>query len=133
MIFTGVPLPAIGGIASLTMRGMPLSISAAVGFVALSGIAELNGLVLVSTIKRLRTEGFSLMDAVKNGALIRLRPVLMTAFGFIPMAVSTGIGAEVQRPLATVVVGGIVTSTALTLILMPVLYSIFGKKIKGEI
>jgi cobalt-zinc-cadmium resistance protein CzcA len=137
LIFTGVPLAAIGGIASLTMRGMPLSISAAVGFVALSGIAVLNGLVLVSTIKRMRAEGLSLMKAVKNGALIRLRPVLMTAlvaaFGFIPMAVSTGIGAEVQRPLATVVVGGMVTSTALTLILLPVLYSIFGKKIKGDV
>jgi cobalt-zinc-cadmium resistance protein CzcA len=136
LIFTGVPLAAVGGVAILTIRGMPFSISAGVGFIALSGIAVLNGLVLISTIKRLRTEGVDFREAIYRGAVSRLRPVLMTAlvaaFGFIPMTVSTGVGAEVQRPLATVVVGGIMTSTALTLIVLPVLYSIFGKSTKGE-
>jgi cobalt-zinc-cadmium resistance protein CzcA len=115
---------------------MPFSISAGVGFIALSGIAVLNGLVMISTIKRLRSDGVDFDNAIFQGALSRLRPVLMTAlvaaFGFIPMAISTGVGAEVQRPLATVVVGGIMTSTALTLIVLPVLYSIFGRSTKGE-
>lgn len=136
LIFTGVPLAAVGGIASLTLRGMPFSISAGVGFIALSGLAVLNGLVLISTIKRLLNDGVNLKDAVKIGAESRIRPVLMTAlvaaFGFVPMTISTGVGAEVQRPLATVVVGGIITSTALTLLVLPVLYSIFGKVTKGE-
>lgn len=131
LIFTGVPLAAVGGIAILALRGMPFSISAGVGFIALSGIAVLNGLVLISTIKRLCTDGCDLRNAVLQGAISRLRPVLMTAmvaaFGFIPMAISTGVGAEVQRPLATVVAGGIITSTALTLIVLPVLYTLFGK------
>ena len=109
---------------------------AGVGFIALSGVAVLNGLVLVSTIKRLRAEGMELSAAVREGAESRLRPVLMTAlvaaFGFIPMAVSQGVGAEVQRPLATVVIGGILTSTALTLIVLPVLYTVFGKKTSSE-
>jgi cobalt-zinc-cadmium resistance protein CzcA len=137
LIFTGVPLAALGGVAALTLRGMPFSISAAVGFVALSGIAVLNGLVLVSQIKRLRSDGLELDAAIRESGLVRMRPVLMTAlvaaFGFIPMALSHGVGAEVQRPLATVVIGGIVTATALTLIVLPVLYSIFGGKSKAEL
>jgi cobalt-zinc-cadmium resistance protein CzcA len=116
---------------------MPFSISAGIGFIALSGIAVLNGLVLVSTIKRSRAEGRDLNEAVREGAITRLRPVLMTAlvaaFGFVPMAISQGVGAEVQRPLATVVIGGILTSTALTLIVLPVLYIIFGRKSVSEV
>ncbi len=137
LIFSGVPLAALGGVATLALRGMPFSISAGVGFIALSGIAVLNGLVLVSTIKRLRSEGWRIHEAIEEGAMTRLRPVLMTAlvaaFGFIPMAVSTGVGAEVQRPLATVVVGGILTSTALTLIVLPALYLTFGKRTRAEV
>jgi cobalt-zinc-cadmium resistance protein CzcA len=136
LIFSGVPLAAIGGVVALVLRGMPFSISAGVGFIALSGIAVLNGLVLVSSIKHLLSKGKDIVDAVKQSALTRLRPVLMTAlvaaFGFIPMAISTGVGAEVQRPLATVVVGGILTSTVLTLIVLPVLYMIFGKRTESE-
>jgi cobalt-zinc-cadmium resistance protein CzcA len=136
LIFSGVPLAALGGVVTLVLRGMPFSISAGVGFIALSGIAVLNGLVLVSTIKRLRAEGRDIMAAVRESAVTRLRPVFMTALvaalGFIPMAVSTGVGAEVQRPLATVVVGGILTSTALTLIVLPALYAIFGKRTASE-
>jgi cobalt-zinc-cadmium resistance protein CzcA len=136
LIFSGVPIAALGGIVTLALRGMPFSISAGVGFIALSGIAVLNGLVLVSTIKRLRSEGMDIVAAIKESAITRLRPVLMTAlvaaFGFIPMAVSTGVGAEVQRPLATVVVGGILTSTALTLIVLPALYHVFGKRTESE-
>jgi len=136
LIFSGVPLAAIGGVVSLALRGMPFSISAGVGFIALSGIAVLNGLVLVSSIKRLRSEGKDITSAIKQSTLTRLRPVFMTAlvaaFGFIPMALSTGVGAEVQRPLATVVVGGILTSTVLTLIVLPVLYLVFGKKTESE-
>ena len=136
LIFTGVPLAVLGGICMLAVRGMPFSISAGVGFVALSGIAVLNGLVLVSAIKRRLAEGGDLFAAVRESAVERLRPVLMTAmvasFGFIPMAVSTGVGAEVQRPLATVVVGGILTSTLLTLVVLPALYVLFGKKTASE-
>jgi cobalt-zinc-cadmium resistance protein CzcA len=136
LIFSGVPLAALGGVISLALRGMPFSISAGIGFIALSGIAVLNGLVLVSSIKRLRSEGLQITEAIKQSAMTRLRPVLMTAlvaaFGFIPMAISTGVGAEVQRPLATVVVGGILTSTVLTLIVLPSLYSVFGKKTQLE-
>ena len=121
---------------ALAIRGMPFSISAAVGFIALSGIAVLNGLVLVSQIKRSRSDGLDLNTAIRTSGIARMRPVLMTAlvaaFGFIPMAVSHGVGAEVQRPLATVVIGGIVTSTALTLIVLPVLYSMFGAKSAAE-
>jgi cobalt-zinc-cadmium resistance protein CzcA len=137
LIFSGVPLAALGGVISLALRGMPFSISAGVGFIALSGIAVLNGLVLVSSIKRLRSEGTHMLDSIKESAMTRLRPVLMTALvaalGFVPMAISTGVGAEVQRPLATVVVGGILTSTVLTLIVLPSLYLIFGKKTKVEV
>jgi len=136
LIFTGVPLAALGGIAALAIRQMPFSISAAVGFIALSGIAVLNGLVLVSQIKGLLANGRDLPTAVREAGIIRMRPVLMTAlvaaFGFIPMALSQGVGAEVQRPLATVVIGGIISSTALTLIVLPVLYSRFGKGTRAE-
>ncbi len=128
LVFSGVPLAWTGGIASLLLRGTPLSISAGVGFIALSGVAVLNGVVMVSFINELRREGRSLDGAVREGALTRLRPVLMTALvaslGFVPMAISTGAGAEVQRPLATVVIGGILSSTALTLVVLPVLYSV---------
>lgn len=136
LIFSGVPLAAFGGVVTLMLRGMPFSISAGVGFIALSGIAVLNGLVLVSTIKRLRSEGMEIVSAVTESAVTRLRPVFMTALvaalGFLPMAISTGVGAEVQRPLATVVVGGILTSTVLTLIVLPALYVLFGKRSESE-
>ena len=126
VIFTGVPLALTGGIAALLIRGIPFSISAAVGFIALSGIAVLNGLVMVSLIRDLRARGRSLEDSIVEGALTRLRPVLMTALvaslGFVPMALNTSIGSEVQRPLATVVIGGIVSSTLLTLVVLPALY-----------
>ena len=128
LVFTGVPLALSGGVAALWLRGMPFSISAAVGFIALSGVAVLNGLVMIGTINQLRREGLPLETAIKQGSLTRLRPVLMTALvaslGFLPMTLATGTGAEVQKPLATVVVGGIVTSTLLTLIVLPALYRI---------
>lgn len=132
LIFTGVPLAVTGGIIALALRGMPFSITAGVGFIALSGVAVLNGVVMVSAINRLRSEsGMSVLEAVKTGASQRLRPVLMTALvaalGFIPMALNTGIGAEVQRPLATVVIGGILSATLLTLVVLPVLYTWFEK------
>lgn len=132
LIFTGVPLAITGGIIALALRGMPFSITAGVGFIALSGVAVLNGVVMVSAINRLRSEsGMSVLEAVKTGASQRLRPVLMTALvaalGFIPMALNTGIGAEVQRPLATVVIGGILSATLLTLVVLPVLYTWFEK------
>lgn len=126
VIFTGVPMALTGGIMALLMRGIPFSISAAVGFIALSGIAVLNGLVMVSFIRDLRSHGMSLDEGIMEGAITRLRPVLMTALvaslGFLPMALNTGIGSEVQRPLATVVIGGIVSSTLLTLVVLPALY-----------
>ena len=126
VIATGIPLALTGGVVALLIRGMPFSITAAVGFIALSGVAVLNGLVMISHFNQLREEGRSLRDAVLEGAMSRLRPVLMTALvaalGFIPMALATGAGAEVQRPLATVVIGGILSSTFLTLVLLPVLY-----------
>lgn len=126
IIFTGVPLALTGGVLALWLRGMPLSISAGVGFIALSGVAVLNGLVMVAFIRDLWRETGDLAKAVVDGALIRLRPVLMTALvaslGFVPMALNTGTGAEVQRPLATVVIGGIISSTLLTLLVLPVLY-----------
>jgi heavy metal efflux system protein len=137
LIFSCVPLAAFGGVIALALRGMPFSISAGVGFTALFGIAVLNGLVLVSNIKRLRSEGIELQSAVKESALNRLRPVLMTAlvaaFGFVPMALSTSIGSEVQRPLATVVIGGVITSTLLTLVVLPALYATFGRKTEAEV
>lgn len=126
LVFTGVPFALTGGILALWLRGIPLSISAGVGFIALSGVAVLNGLVMIAFIRSLREDGRSLDAAIHEGALTRLRPVLMTALvaslGFIPMAIATGTGAEVQRPLATVVIGGILSSTALTLLVLPILY-----------
>ena len=126
LIFVCVPLAVTGGVFALWLRDMPFTISAGVGFIALSGIAVLNGIMLISFINQLRREGRSVRDAVIEGTLTRLRPKLMTAlvasFGFVPMAIATGAGAEVQRPLATVVIGGIITSTFLTLVLLPVLY-----------
>lgn len=126
LVFAAVPLALTGGVVALWLRGMPFSISAAVGFIALSGVAVLNGIVLVSCINELRLSGIALDTAVRDGSLLRLRPVLMTALvasvGFIPMAFSVSQGAEVQKPLATVVIGGILTSTVLTLIVLPVLY-----------
>jgi cobalt-zinc-cadmium resistance protein CzcA len=126
LVFTGVPLALTGGVAALTLRGLPLSISAAIGFIALSGVAVLNGVVMLSFIRDLRTKGLPLDEAIMEGALTRLRPVLMTALvaslGFVPMALNVGTGAEVQRPLATVVIGGIISSTLLTLLVLPVLY-----------
>ena len=130
LVFTGVPLALTGGVLFLWLRGIPFSISAAVGFIALSGVAVLNGLVMISFINRLREEGMPIDKAVTVGAESRLRAVLMTALvaslGFLPMALATGRGAEVQRPLATVVVGGILSSTALTLLVLPVLYRMFS-------
>jgi len=131
IVFSGVPLALTGGVLVLWLRDIPFSISAAVGFIALSGVAVLNGLVMLTFINHLREDGASVDDAVLNGALARLRPVLMTALvaslGFLPMALATGTGAEVQRPLATVVVGGILSSTVLTLLVLPVLYRIFTR------
>ncbi len=129
LVFTGVPLALTGGVFFLWARGIPFSISAAVGFIALSGVAVLNGLVMITFIDRLREQGQTLDEAVRHGAIARLRPVLMTALvaslGFLPMMLATGRGAEVQRPLATVVVGGILSSTLLTLLVLPVLYRLF--------
>lgn len=126
LVFTGIPFALAGGVAALWLRDIPLSISAAVGFIALSGVAVLNGLVLISFIRSLRQDGLALVEAVRQGALARLRPVLMTALvastGFVPMALAVGTGAEVQRPLATVVIGGVLSSTMLTLLLLPILY-----------
>ncbi|MCF7221545.1 efflux RND transporter permease subunit [Marilutibacter chinensis] len=126
IVFSGVPLALTGGVLALAIRGIPLSISAGVGFIALSGVAVLNGLVMISFIRRLREQGDRLDDAIVDGALGRLRPVLMTALvaslGFVPMALNVGAGSEVQRPLATVVIGGIVSSTLLTLLVLPALY-----------
>ncbi|TDI46728.1 MAG: CusA/CzcA family heavy metal efflux RND transporter [Acidobacteria bacterium] len=131
LVFTGVPMALTGGVAALWLRGIPLSISAGVGFIALSGVAVLNGLVMISFIRKLREDGTPLENAIHEGALTRLRPVLMTALvasvGFLPMALATGTGAEVQRPLATVVIGGILSSTALTLVVLPVLYRVFHR------
>jgi cobalt-zinc-cadmium resistance protein CzcA len=131
LIFTGVPLAAVGGVCALWIRGIPFSISAGVGFIALFGVAVLNGVVMVSAFRRLQEEGRPLREAVETGASERLRPVLMTAlvasFGFVPMALSTSAGAEVQRPLASVVIGGLISSTVLTLILLPTLYAWVGK------
>ena len=129
LIFTGVPLALTGGILALWLRDLPMSISAAIGFIALSGVAVLNGLVMLTFIDNLRRHGESLDDAVLHGSVSRLRPVLSTALvaalGFVPMALATGTGSEVQRPLATVVIGGILSSTALTLLVLPVLYRLF--------
>lgn len=137
LVFTGIPFALTGGVVALWLRGIPLSISAGIGFIALSGVAVLNGLVMISFIRNLREEGRSLNEAIHEGALTRLRPVLMTALvaslGFVPMAIATGTGAEVQRPLATVVIGGILSSTALTLLVLPLLYRlVHGKDQEDE-
>jgi cobalt-zinc-cadmium resistance protein CzcA len=128
IIFSGVPLALTGGVFALAARGLPLSISAGVGFIALSGIAVLNGIVMLSFIRDLRERGVALMEAILEGAATRLRPVVMTALvaslGFVPMAISIGAGAEVQRPLATVVIGGVISSTLLTLFVLPALYAL---------
>ena len=132
LIFSGVPLALTGGIAALWLRDIPLSISAGVGFIALSGVAVLNGVVMLSFIRDLEKQGKPLQEAIIEGALTRLRPVLMTALvaslGFVPMALNTGAGAEVQRPLATVVIGGIISSTILTLLVLPALYKWFPSR-----
>ena len=138
LVFTCVPLALTGGVVAIWARGIPLSISAGVGFIALSGVAVLNGLVMITFIKKLRESGESIDHAITHGALSRLRPVMMTALvaslGFIPMALATGTGSEVQRPLATVVIGGIVSSTLLTLVVLPALYKIIhGKEEKGDV
>ncbi len=137
LVFSGVPLALTGGVAALLLRDIPFSISAGVGFIALSGVAVLNGLVIISFIRALRAEGRPLELAIEEGCLTRLRPVLMTALvaglGFIPMALATGAGSEVQRPLATVVIGGIISSTFLTLLTLPVLYRmVHGKDLSAE-
>ncbi|TAK45189.1 MAG: CusA/CzcA family heavy metal efflux RND transporter [Saprospiraceae bacterium] len=135
LIFSAIPLSAIGGVFALWLRGMPFSISAGVGFIALFGVAVLNGIVLISTFNQLEKDGIAdIKERVLKGTRMRLRPVLMTAavasFGFLPMAISTSAGAEVQRPLATVVIGGLISATALTLIILPALYLIFSRKRK---
>jgi cobalt-zinc-cadmium resistance protein CzcA len=132
IVFSGVPLALTGGVAALALRGIPLSISAGVGFIALSGVAVLNGVVMLSFIKDLRERGKGLLDAIREGALTRLRPVMMTALvaslGFVPMAINVGAGSEVQRPLATVVIGGIISSTILTLLVLPALYLLVHRR-----
>ena len=139
IIFLNVPFAATGGVVALALRGMPFSISAGVGFIALFGVAVLNGLVLVSTALRLERErSLSAAESIREAALVRMRPVLMTALvaalGFIPMALSHGSGAEVQRPLATVVIGGIVSSTLLTLLVLPTIYAwLAGKRVEVEV
>ena len=126
LVFSGVPLALTGGVLALWLRDIPLSISAGVGFITLSGVAVLTGVVMVSSIRALRQEGAPVDRAITEGALVRLRPVLMIALvaslGFLPMALNTGTGAEVQRPLATVVIGGIISATVLSLLVLPVLY-----------
>jgi cobalt-zinc-cadmium resistance protein CzcA len=132
LVFTGVPFAAVGGVVALWVRDMPFSISAAVGFIALFGVAVLNAMVLVTFIRQLRARGLTPRECVGTAAVVRLRPVLMTALvaslGFVPMALSTGVGAEVQRPLATVVIGGVISSTLLTLLVLPSLYLKFGAR-----
>jgi cobalt-zinc-cadmium resistance protein CzcA len=136
IVFSGVPLALTGGVLALWLRGIPFSISAGVGFIALSGVAVLNGLVMITFIRKLRELGQPLHTAVTEGALTRLRPVLMTALvaslGFVPMALNVGTGAEVQRPLATVVIGGIISSTLLTLLVLPVLYRLIHRNENEE-
>ena len=130
-MFSAVPLALTGGVAALWLRGMPFSISAAVGFIALSGVAVLNGLVMLSYVRQLRDGGMPLGAAIENGALTRFRPVVMTALvaslGFVPMAFGSGTGAEVQKPLATVVIGGLISATLLTLAVLPALYARYGR------
>ena len=132
IIFLNVPFAAVGGMVALALRGLPVSISAAVGFIALSGIAVLNGVVLMTRLRELERSGLEPKEAARMAARARMRPVLMTALvaalGFLPMALATGVGAEVQRPLATVVVGGLVTSTLLTLVILPAIYTWLGPR-----
>jgi cobalt-zinc-cadmium resistance protein CzcA len=129
IVYTAIPFAVTGGVFALALRGINLSVSAGVGFIALIGVAILNGLVLVTFINGLRDGGLTVSEAVRQGCRTRLRPVVMTALvaslGFLPMALNSGLGAEVQRPLATVVIGGLVTSTVLTLIILPILYEWF--------
>ncbi|WP_239681582.1 efflux RND transporter permease subunit, partial [Methylorubrum thiocyanatum] len=131
LVFSAVPLALTGGIAALWLRGMPISVPAAVGFIALSGVAVLNGLVMLTFIKQLVAEGRPKREAILEGAMTRLRPVAMTALvaslGFVPMAIATETGAEIQRPLATVVIGGLISATLLTLVVLPALYARFGR------
>jgi cobalt-zinc-cadmium resistance protein CzcA len=132
LVFSAVPLALTGGITALWLRGMPFSVPAAVGFIALSGVAVLNGLVMLTFIKQLMKDGRSKQDAILEGAMTRLRPVAMTALvaslGFVPMAIATETGAEVQRPLATVVIGGLISATLLTLVVLPALYARFSAR-----
>jgi len=136
LIYTGIPFALVGGVYALYFRAMPFSVSAAVGFIALSGIAVLNGQIMVSAIRNFLEQGDTLQNAVLDAARQRLRPVLATAItdavGFIPMAISVGVGAEVQRPLATVVIGGVLTSSLLTLFILPLLYLLFSKSTASE-
>jgi cobalt-zinc-cadmium resistance protein CzcA len=135
LVFSAVPLALVGGVAALWLRGMPFSVSAAVGFIALSGVAVLNSLVMLTFIKELMDEGRTKTDAIMEGAIMRLRPIAMTALvaslGFVPMALASGTGAEVQKPLATVVIGGLVSATLLTLLVLPALYARFGAAANG--
>jgi cobalt-zinc-cadmium resistance protein CzcA len=129
LVYSAVPLALTGGVAALWLRDMTFSISAAVGFIALSGVAVLNGLVMLTFIRQLVEDGVPKLEAIYRGALTRLRPVIMTALvaslGFVPMAIATGTGAEVQKPLATVVIGGLISATMLTLLVLPALYAFF--------
>ncbi|MBC7458013.1 MAG: efflux RND transporter permease subunit, partial [Bdellovibrionaceae bacterium] len=137
LIFACIPMALVGGVIGLILNGLPLSISAGIGFIALSGIAVLNGVVLVNFFNQLKAGGKTGKELVLQGTLVRLRPVMMTAlvavFGFIPMMISSGVGAEVQKPLASVVIGGIISSTLLTLIVLPILYSKFESKMVGKV
>jgi cobalt-zinc-cadmium resistance protein CzcA len=132
VVFTGAPFAAVGGILALWIRDMDFTISAGVGFVAVSGVSMLAGLVLVVTIRRKIAEGMDVTQAIGETRLLRLRAILMTALvatlGFVPMALNTGVGAEVQRPLATVVIGGLLVDNTLTLVILPALYSLFGSR-----
>ena len=137
LVFTAIPLSAVGGILFLWMRGMPFSISAGVGFIALFGIAVLNGIVLIEHLKELSHKGMKSIDElILKGTIDRLRPVTLTAaaaaLGFLPMAISSSAGAEVQRPLATVVIGGLFTATMLTMIVLPVLFKMFDKNLRNN-
>jgi cobalt-zinc-cadmium resistance protein CzcA len=133
LVILNVPFALVGGIAALWIRGLTLNLSASVGFIALFGVAVLNGVVLIAAVNRLREQGTGLREAILSGAATRLKPVLMTAmvaaFGFVPMALSHGAGAEVQRPLASVVIGGVVTSTLLTLMVLPTLYEVIERRV----
>ena len=136
LVILNVPFALVGGVAALWLRGLNLNLSAAVGFIALFGVAVLNGVVLIAAVNRLREDGGTLRASVLTGASTRLRPVLMTAlvaaFGFVPMALSHGAGAEIQRPLATVVIGGVITSTLLTLIVLPTLYELIERRVHDD-